>query len=331
MLSLAQLSLVSFLAFLGILYTVPFQTNACYLSDNSSRLFAVLARVGVDLNCRAYELKVPGVLLTPMVEQLSLNSQLPDINEMSQQRLEIGKVLAALAVINTDKSQEVMDAVQRYDDQTRETIHSLIRLSVSTKLTVEYISTTLQKITRTIYDVQGEQPLYIKQKLLKSIQSRIDNFVEAIQQDLGRLHGKASESYSNLVECDDLANKIFITTGIASGEQEDILEQTGELVDWFSGIFGARIRPPALKAVSQLETLMRHANAAKGVVHELEAQVVGFMAGIEAAYRHTDDMLVVDIALEEQLAIVIDMLSKLGKAKPERRHRKGDTGIKELT
>ncbi len=180
------------------------------------------------------------------------------------------------------------------------------------QLTVEYISTTLQRIIRAISDVQGEEPLYIKQKLLKSVQSRIDILVEDVQHDLGRLHGKASESYSNLVACDDLANKIFITIGIATKEQEDILE-TSKLVDQFRGIFGTRIRPAALKAVSQLGTLMRHANDAKGVIHKLEAQVVEFMAGIEAAHRYPNKMLVVDIALEEQLEIVIDMLSKMGK------------------
>ncbi|SRR6266571_9128659 len=87
MLSPVQLFLVIFLALLGILYTIPFQTDACYLLDNSPRLSAVLARVGVSFDCRASAVKVPRVFLTPMVEQLSLNAQLPDINEMSQQRL----------------------------------------------------------------------------------------------------------------------------------------------------------------------------------------------------------------------------------------------------
>ncbi|KAI9443171.1 hypothetical protein H4582DRAFT_1922871 [Lactarius indigo] len=322
--SSVQLFLVTFFAFLGILFTIP--TDACYLLDNSSRLSAVLAKVGIGLDCRASDVKIPSILLTPMVEQLSLNDRLPDINEMSQQRLEIGKVLSALSVINTDKSQDVMDAVQRYDDQARETIHSLIRLSVSTKLTVEYISTNLQRIARAISDVQGGKPWYIKQKLLISVQSRIDILVEGIQHDLGRLYGKASESYSNLVECDDLANKIFITTGNAEKEQKDILDQNSEFVDWFNGVFGTRVRPPALRAVAQLGALMRHANDAKGVVHKLEAQVMELMAGIEAAHRYPNNMLVVDIALEEQLAIVIDMLSKLGKG-PESRSRPKRTNV----
>ncbi|KAH9179191.1 hypothetical protein EDB89DRAFT_780964 [Lactarius sanguifluus] len=307
-----QLFLVAFFAFLGILFAPQFQIDTCYLLDNSPRLSAVLARVGVGLDCGVASVRVPRVLLTPMVERLSLNDQL-DISEMSQQRLEVGKVLAALSVINTDKSQQVLHAVQRYDDQARETIHSLIRLSVSAKLSIEYISTNLQRIVGVISDVQGEKSLYIKQKLLKSIQSRIDILVEDIQHDLRRLHGKASESYSNLVGCDDLANKIFITTGNAEKEQEDILKRTGEFEDWLKGILGTRVRPPALKAVSHLGTLMRHADDAKGVVHKLEAQVVEFMEGIEAAYRHPDKMVAVDIALEEQLAIVVDMLSKLGQ------------------
>ncbi|KAH9065461.1 hypothetical protein EDB87DRAFT_1829036 [Lactarius vividus] len=307
-----QLFLVAFFACLGIMFALPFQMDTCYLLDNSSRLSAVLARVGVGLDCGVANVRVPRVLLNPMVERLSLNGQL-DISEMSQQRLEIGKVLAALSVINTDKSQQVVQAVQRYDNQARESIHSLIRLSVSTRLSIEYISTNLQRIVGVISDVQGEKSLYIKQKLLKSIQSRIDILVEDIQHDLRHLHGKALESYSNLVGCDDLANKIFITTGNAANEQ-DILERTSKFEDWLKGILGnTRVRPAALKAVSHLGTLMRHADDAKGVVHKLQAQVVEFMEGIEAAYRHPDKMVAVDIALEEQLAIVIDMLSKLGQ------------------
>ncbi|KAH9049965.1 hypothetical protein EDB84DRAFT_1451962, partial [Lactarius hengduanensis] len=309
MLPSVQFCLVAFFAFLIILFAP--QIDTCYLLDNSSRLSAVLARVGVGLDCGAASVRVPRVLLTPMVERLWLSDQL-DISEMSQQRLEIGKVLAALSVINTDKSQQVLHAVQRYDDQARETIHSLLRLSVSAKLSIEYISTNLQRIVGVISDVQGEKSLYMKQKLLKSIQSRIDILVEDIQHDLRRLHGKASESYSNLVGCDDLANKIFITTGNAEKEQEDILKRSG-FEDRLKGILGTRVRPPALKAVSHLGTLMRHADDAKGVVHKLEARIVGFIEGIEAAYRHPDKMMAVDIALEEQLAIVTDMLSKLGR------------------
>ncbi|KAH8998627.1 hypothetical protein EDB92DRAFT_2101087 [Lactarius akahatsu] len=105
----------------------------------------------------------------------------------------------------------------------------------------------------------------------------------------------SSESYSNLV---GFANKIFITTGNAEKEQEDILKRTGEFEDWLKGILGIVFDPLHRKqSLISVGTLMRHAEDAKGLVHELEAQVVGFMEGIEAAHRHPDKMVAVDIAL----------------------------------
>ncbi|KAF8805902.1 hypothetical protein BYT27DRAFT_7191810 [Phlegmacium glaucopus] len=77
-------------------------------------------------------------------------SKLPDPIEMANNRIEIGKILAALAAIGTPESQLMMDAIRNYDKQARVTIQSLSKLSYSSALTHNTLVGSLAGVIRVL-------------------------------------------------------------------------------------------------------------------------------------------------------------------------------------
>ena len=142
-------------------------------------------------------------------------------------------------------------------------------------------------------------------------QDAIDAWVKGLQDELKELLVQASETLANLDGCDDQLKRVIRTSGRTKGQQEDLVPEA--VHDWGSTLFGEqnRINPVTLEAVAKLEALIRESSMARGVVGRLSIDVIKLMAGIEAAYRYPDKMLVVEMTLEKEVELMVHMLRKL--------------------
>ena len=143
-------------------------------------------------------------------------------------------------------------------------------------------------------------------------QDAIDAWVNGLQAELKELLVQASATLANLDGCDIHLKQVIQTSGRTKGQQENL---DPEAVPWWSTLFGEEqkyIRPAALEATTKLEALIRESSTARDVVGRLSIDVEKLMAGIEAAYRYPDKMLVVEMSLEKEVELMVDMLRKLG-------------------
>ena len=157
-------------------------------------------------------------------------------------------------------------------------------------------------------------------------QNAIDAWVKGLQAELKELLVQASETLANLDGCDEHLKRIIRISGREKGQQEDLIPEAVQ--DWGSTLFGEHknIHPAALEAVTKLEALILESSMARDVVGRLSIDVIKLMAGIEAAYRYPDKMLVVEMTLEKEVELMVDMLRKLrGDVEGEIPHNENDT------
>jgi len=145
-------------------------------------------------------------------------------------------------------------------------------------------------------------------------QDAIDAWVKGLQDELKELLVQASATLANLDGCDIHLKQVIQTSGRTKGQQENLGPEPAH--NWWSTLFGEgqnHIRPAALEAVTKLEALIHESSIARDVVGQLSIDVEKLMAGIEAAYRYPDKMLVVEMTLETEVELMVDMLRKLGE------------------
>ena len=161
---------------------------------------------------------------------------------------------------------------------------------------------------------RGEKRPRNLQTMIQLRQDAIDAWVKGLQDELKELLVQASATLANLDGCDIHLKQVIQTSGRTKGQQENLGPEPAH--NWWSTLFGEgqkHIRPPALEAVTKLEALIHESSIARDVVGQLSIDVEKLMAGIEAAYRYPDKMLVVEMTLETEVELMVDMLRKLGE------------------
>ncbi|KAJ3505332.1 hypothetical protein NLJ89_g7478 [Agrocybe chaxingu] len=309
------------LALVALLFALGFSqlneilaTDFCRNASSPPALVKMATWAGVCLP--ETKTRIPSVLTSWELHTLQpVANKLPDPTEMVNNRVEIGKISAALAAIGTPESQLMMDAIEKYDDQAKATIRSLSKLSYASTLTHNTLVGSLAGIVKALVEFpKGEKRPRVLRTMIQLRQDAIDAWVQGLQDELKELLSQASETLANLDGCDLHLKQVLRTSGRAKGQQQ---ENAGPEAahDWGQTLFGAgheHIRPAALEAVTKLEALIRESSLARDVVGRLSIDVVKLMTGIEAAYRYPDTMLAVEMTLEKEVELVVDMLRKLG-------------------
>ncbi|KAF8805923.1 hypothetical protein BYT27DRAFT_7257840 [Phlegmacium glaucopus] len=317
--SFQPLAFVAFLLALGILQINEIlATDFCRKPSSPPVLVKMATWAGI---CQPDVPKtiahIPALLISWKLSTLEpIASKLPDPIEMVNNRIEIGKISAALAAIGTPESQLMVDAIENYDERARVTIRSLSKLSYSSTLAHNTLVGSLAGIIKVLVGFpRDEKRPRVLQSMIKLRQDAIDAWVQGLQDELKVLLSEAIETLHNLDACDLNLRQIMRTSGRTKDKTED--NASPEVVpDWKETLFGkedqhSNIRPAALDAVTKLEALIRETSVARDVVGRLSIDVDKLIAGIEAAYRHPDKMLVVEMTVEEEVEVVVDMLRKL--------------------
>ncbi|KDR68395.1 hypothetical protein GALMADRAFT_146353 [Galerina marginata CBS 339.88] len=304
-------SVVGFLALFSAVLTATTTKTLCTSAHDHLPLFFLTIATRARICRPEAKASIPSLLFSPELGAMSLISL--DTNEMFKNRL--GKITAALSSIGTPESQQTISAIERYDDQAKSTIRNLAKLGAASKLAHKTVIGILTGLIQSLTAFPtGEKSPYVLQVVTRSRQAQIDAWVAGLQDQLAQLLLQCNIALEDLDSSDLHLFQIIQTSGRSEGGQEKNMAEDDNYIApmWIRSLFGHKdIRPAALKAISNLESLIKTSSAARKVVENLSNDLVGTMVGIEAAYHYPDRMLVVEMTLEEEVEAMVDMLKRL--------------------
>ncbi|KDR74267.1 hypothetical protein GALMADRAFT_573970 [Galerina marginata CBS 339.88] len=210
--------------------------------------------------------QIPSILTSWGLHTLRpLTDKLPKPIEMVENRIEIGKISAGLAAIGTPESDLMMEAIEDYDSQAKETIQSLSKLSFMSTLVHKSLVGSLTGIINSLEGFpRGEKRARVLQAMIRSRQDAINTWVTGLTEALKVFHDQTTATLANLDGCDASLKQIIRTSGRTKGQQQGNVDPTVQ--DWGSMLYGVEsehVQPAALGAVPRLEALIRESSIAR--------------------------------------------------------------------